>query len=144
MVFGLEAAACGVPVLSDWFDGLDAFFEPGDEEILVARSVEEAMEAIASPREERAWIARRAGQPRRTCGIIPAARAGRPSTRAAPRAQAPLAAEASRVDMLRSAGFAPSPIAGSEVYLCRLAEPDPLGGPLYPARPARTGEEGRP
>jgi tRNA (mo5U34)-methyltransferase len=37
--------------------------------------------------------------------------------------------------MLRSAGFAPSPIAGTEVYVCRLAEPDPFGGPAYPARP---------
>ncbi len=31
-----EAAACGVPILSDWFAGLDEFFVPGDE-ILVAR-----------------------------------------------------------------------------------------------------------
>jgi spore maturation protein CgeB len=54
-----EAAACGVPALSDWFDGLDAFFEPG-EEIIVARSVEEAAEAVATPREELAWIGRRA------------------------------------------------------------------------------------
>lgn len=54
-----EAAACGVPVLSDWFDGLDAFFEPGGE-ILVARSADEAADAIASPREELAWMARRA------------------------------------------------------------------------------------
>jgi spore maturation protein CgeB len=45
-----EAAACGVPVLSDWFDGLDAFFTPG-REILVARSTEEAIEAISLPRE---------------------------------------------------------------------------------------------
>jgi spore maturation protein CgeB len=54
-----EAAACGVPVLSDWFDGLDRFFEPGDE-VLVATSPEEAAEAIASPREELAAIGRRA------------------------------------------------------------------------------------
>jgi spore maturation protein CgeB len=54
-----EAAACGVPVMSDWFDGLDAFFAPG-EEILVARSVQEAVDAIATPREELAWIGRRA------------------------------------------------------------------------------------
>ena len=54
-----EAAACGVPVLSDWFDGLDAFLEPGGE-ILVARSADDAAEAIALPREELAWIARRA------------------------------------------------------------------------------------
>lgn len=36
--------------------------------------------------------------------------------------------------MLRSAGFAPEGIPGTEVYLCRLAEPDPWGGPVYPAR----------
>jgi spore maturation protein CgeB len=54
-----EAAACGVPVLSDGFDGLDAFFEPG-EEIIVARSVDEAAEAVATPREELARIGRRA------------------------------------------------------------------------------------
>ncbi|HET8540075.1 MAG TPA: glycosyltransferase [Anaeromyxobacter sp.] len=54
-----EAAACGVPVVSDWFDGLDAFFEPG-EEILVARTVEEATEAVATPREELARMGRRA------------------------------------------------------------------------------------
>jgi len=32
-----EAAACGVPVISDWWEGLDAFFEPGVE-ILIAQS----------------------------------------------------------------------------------------------------------
>jgi tRNA (mo5U34)-methyltransferase len=37
--------------------------------------------------------------------------------------------------MLRSAGFDPRPIAGTEVYLCRLAEPDAFGGAVYPARP---------
>jgi len=35
-----EAAACGVPVISDWWDGLGAFFDPGAE-ILVARSAAE-------------------------------------------------------------------------------------------------------
>jgi spore maturation protein CgeB len=54
-----EAAACGVPVLSDWFEGLDAFFEPG-EEILVARGPEEAADAIAAPREELTRVGRRA------------------------------------------------------------------------------------
>ncbi|HVW86928.1 MAG TPA: glycosyltransferase, partial [Bryobacteraceae bacterium] len=42
-----EAAACGVPVLSDWWEGLDEFFEPG-REILVARSPEDTMEALNS------------------------------------------------------------------------------------------------
>lgn len=46
--------------------------------------------------------------------------------------------------MLRSAGFAPEPIAGSEVYLCRLAEPDPSAGPVYPAPPRGGGDGGRP
>lgn len=36
--------------------------------------------------------------------------------------------------MLRSAGFAPEPVPGTEVYLCRLAEPEAFGGPVYPAR----------
>jgi spore maturation protein CgeB len=35
-----EAAACGVPVVSDWWDGLDAFFEPGLE-ILVAEDADD-------------------------------------------------------------------------------------------------------
>jgi spore maturation protein CgeB len=41
-----EAAACGSPLLSDWWPGLDAFFQPG-EEILVARSTEDALAALA-------------------------------------------------------------------------------------------------
>jgi spore maturation protein CgeB len=44
-----EASACGVPVLSDWFDGLEDFFTPG-EEILIARSADEAEHAISLPR----------------------------------------------------------------------------------------------
>jgi spore maturation protein CgeB len=40
-----EAAACGTPVISDWWEGLDAFFAPG-EEILIARSAEEALEWV--------------------------------------------------------------------------------------------------
>jgi tRNA (mo5U34)-methyltransferase len=36
--------------------------------------------------------------------------------------------------MLRSAGFAPQAVPGTEVYLCRVAEPDPWGGPVYPAQ----------
>lgn len=40
-----EAAACGCPVLSDAWEGLDAFFEPG-REILVAQGPEEACAAL--------------------------------------------------------------------------------------------------
>jgi spore maturation protein CgeB len=54
-----EAAACGVPVLSDWFDGLDAFFTPG-EEILVARNEDEATHAISLPRMAHERMGRRA------------------------------------------------------------------------------------
>jgi spore maturation protein CgeB len=40
-----EAAACGTPVLSDEWEGLDAFFCPGDE-ILLARNSDDAMAAL--------------------------------------------------------------------------------------------------
>jgi spore maturation protein CgeB len=50
-----EAAACGVPILSDTWDGLDAFFTPG-EAILTATTTEEAVEAISLPRDELARI----------------------------------------------------------------------------------------
>jgi tRNA (mo5U34)-methyltransferase len=44
--------------------------------------------------------------------------------------------------MLRSAGFAPSPIPETEVYLCRRAERPWPDGPVYPARgPAAAGAE---
>jgi spore maturation protein CgeB len=45
-----EAAACGVPVLSDAWTGLDTFFEP-DEEILIASTPEQALDAIELPRD---------------------------------------------------------------------------------------------
>jgi spore maturation protein CgeB len=41
-----EAASCGTAVLSDWWEGLDTFFEPG-EEILIAKSTAEAIDAIS-------------------------------------------------------------------------------------------------
>jgi spore maturation protein CgeB len=54
-----EAAACGVPVLSDDWDGLDRFFAPG-EEILVARGPDDAVAAITLSDEELARIGRAA------------------------------------------------------------------------------------
>jgi spore maturation protein CgeB len=69
-----EAAACGVPVLSDPFDGLDAFFLPG-EEILVARDADEAAGAIALGRAELERIGRRARE-RALAEHTAAARAG--------------------------------------------------------------------
>jgi spore maturation protein CgeB len=41
-----EAAACGVPVISDRWDGLEAFFAPG-EEIVVADSADDVLAALA-------------------------------------------------------------------------------------------------
>jgi spore maturation protein CgeB len=43
-----EAAACGTPVLTDQWQGLEQFFTPG-EEILVAHSTEDAIAAIELP-----------------------------------------------------------------------------------------------
>ncbi len=54
-----EAAACGTALLSDAWEGLERFFEP-DHEILVAKSTEEAVAVLASPREELAIVARAA------------------------------------------------------------------------------------
>ncbi len=51
-----EAAACGTPVLSDRWEGLDEFFVPG-REILVAGTTEEAMAAVSLPTGELARIA---------------------------------------------------------------------------------------
>jgi len=51
-----EAAACGVPVVTDAWEGVDEFFRPG-EEILVARNAEEAAGAISRSPEELARIA---------------------------------------------------------------------------------------
>ena len=54
-----EAAACGAPILSDAWDGLDAFFEPG-RDILVASTTEGARDAIGCADAELARIARAA------------------------------------------------------------------------------------
>jgi spore maturation protein CgeB len=51
-----EAAACGAPILTDWWEGLDAFFEP-DREIFVARTTDEALAALACDRNMRRTVA---------------------------------------------------------------------------------------
>lgn len=51
-----EAAACGAPVLSDWWEGLPAFFEPGGE-ILIVRSIEDVLAALDRGDRELARIA---------------------------------------------------------------------------------------
>ena len=57
-----EASAAGTAVLSDWWEGLDTFFEPG-EEILVAASSAEAIAAITKDRNALLNIGARAKQP---------------------------------------------------------------------------------
>lgn len=52
-----EASACGVPVLSDDWEGLDSFFEPGSE-ILIARTTEDAVAALDLSDSELQRIAR--------------------------------------------------------------------------------------
>jgi spore maturation protein CgeB len=59
-----EAAACGVPIVSDDWPGLDEFFDPASE-ILVARTSDDVVDALRMPREDLAAIARRARE--RTC-----------------------------------------------------------------------------
>ncbi|HET8648585.1 MAG TPA: glycosyltransferase [Gemmatimonadales bacterium] len=54
-----EAAACGVPVISDAWEGLDRFFEPG-REILVAGSPDDVLGALNLPRDELRRIGRAA------------------------------------------------------------------------------------
>jgi spore maturation protein CgeB len=46
-----EAAACGTPIISDWWDGLDSFFEP-NKEILISHGSEESLHYILNISEE--------------------------------------------------------------------------------------------
>jgi spore maturation protein CgeB len=54
-----EAAACGCPLLSDWFDGLETFYTPGSE-ILIARGTSDIVAAMERTDEELARIAKAA------------------------------------------------------------------------------------
>ena len=55
-----EAAACGTPIISDWWEGLDSFFRIG-EEIHVARSGAEALRLLReTPEDQRLGMAERA------------------------------------------------------------------------------------
>jgi spore maturation protein CgeB len=56
-----EAAACGAPILSDAWEGLDAFFCPGSE-ILVAHDTNNAIDALEMSDADLAQIARLARQ----------------------------------------------------------------------------------
>jgi spore maturation protein CgeB len=60
-----EAAACGTPIVSDWWEGLNHFFEPG-KEILIAKSSVDTEEALNLETGELQAIAR-ASQERTLC-----------------------------------------------------------------------------
>jgi spore maturation protein CgeB len=55
-----EAAACGVPIISDYWEGLDTLFNLG-EEILISRSADETLSYLKEiPEEERISIGKKA------------------------------------------------------------------------------------
>jgi len=55
-----EAAACATPIISDYWDGLEEFFEPG-REILIARTARDTEEYLHDvPEEERRTLGARA------------------------------------------------------------------------------------
>jgi spore maturation protein CgeB len=61
-----EAAACGTAVVSDFWEGLDTFFLPG-EEIILARSMAEAIQAISSDPDQLARVGSRAKERTLSC-----------------------------------------------------------------------------
>ena len=56
-----EAAACGTPIVTDWFDGLDTFFTPS-REVLVADNAGDILRALDLSDEELSSIAKAARQ----------------------------------------------------------------------------------
>jgi spore maturation protein CgeB len=55
-----EAAACGIPIISDWWPGLDTLFQPG-EEIIIARGPQDVLAALRdTPEPTRQAMAERA------------------------------------------------------------------------------------
>jgi spore maturation protein CgeB len=54
-----EAAACGTPILSDCFEGLDHFFRPG-EEVIVVSTAFDVKNALEAPESELESLAKRA------------------------------------------------------------------------------------
>ncbi|MDP9171161.1 MAG: glycosyltransferase [Acidobacteriota bacterium] len=54
-----EAAACGVPVFSDHWEGIETFYEPGSE-ILIGHTAEDAVAVVERSAEELARIGRAA------------------------------------------------------------------------------------
>jgi spore maturation protein CgeB len=61
-----EASACGTAVLSDWWEGLDTFFKPG-EEILIANSDEDVVAAMSRGSANLQEVSRRARERTLNC-----------------------------------------------------------------------------
>ncbi|MGH9524226.1 MAG: CgeB family protein [Terriglobales bacterium] len=55
-----EAAACGTPLVTDWWDGLHTFF--ADDELFVAHNSDHVLDALSASDEELARVAARARQ----------------------------------------------------------------------------------
>jgi spore maturation protein CgeB len=85
-----EAAACGAPVLSDRWEGIDTFYTPG-EEILLADDMRDALDALDMDETERLRIARRARE--RTLAEHTGAQRARQLLAALQAARVPAAAE---------------------------------------------------
>lgn len=54
-----EAAACGTPIVTDWFEGLDSFFDPG-EQILIVNTPDDVVAALRMDPQELTRLAARA------------------------------------------------------------------------------------
>jgi spore maturation protein CgeB len=54
-----EAAACGTAVLSDWWEGLESFFHPG-EEILIATDSADTTASLTQPSDALKRVGERA------------------------------------------------------------------------------------
>jgi spore maturation protein CgeB len=61
-----EAAACGTPIISDYWPGLETMFEPG-EEILVARSADDVLSYLRERSEEERLIQAQRARARVLC-----------------------------------------------------------------------------
>jgi spore maturation protein CgeB len=96
-----EAAACGTPVLTDWFDGLDTFFDPGDQ-ILIVNNSDDVIAALRMDAHDLSRLAARACErtlaehtgENRARELVRAIQEARRSTRAS---VAPLAAPRERI-----------------------------------------------
>ena len=54
-----EAAACGTPLITDWWEGLETFFEP-EREVRVVANAEDVEDALKLPKGELASMAAQA------------------------------------------------------------------------------------